>query len=280
MKKKILLLMGVFSIGILLHAQVGINTKTPLTPFHIDPKGDTNATGTSGTADDVVVSTTGMVGIGTITPSAQLEVNGKFRLDDGTQADGLVLTSDANGYASWQKAKSQLRLNMGNLPIVDGDTDPRALRIPLTAAYNSAGTTEKLYYTGGFFTLDPGKQLIQVCFYSGLFGNFVGSVPTSWYGVSYTLSTSPTSVIPPSYLSSGGRRISHFSNMPNVSICTTGYWLVENKGSAPQNIYIWVSLFYDPAIQPMLGANLCLYAPGANYWVENVLVTYPIDESL
>ncbi len=41
------------------------------------------------------------VGIGTSTPSEKLEVNGSIKITDGTQGAGKVLTSDANGKASW-----------------------------------------------------------------------------------------------------------------------------------------------------------------------------------
>ena len=43
----------------------------------------------------------GNVGIGTITPSAKLEVNGTLKITDGTQGAGKVLTSDATGLVSW-----------------------------------------------------------------------------------------------------------------------------------------------------------------------------------
>jgi hypothetical protein len=56
---------------------------------------------TNGT-QKAVVTTGGNVGIGTATPSARLEVNGQVKITDGTQASGKVLTSDANGLASWQ----------------------------------------------------------------------------------------------------------------------------------------------------------------------------------
>ena len=46
-------------------------------------------------------SLNGYVGIGTITPGAKLEVNGQVKITDGTQGVGKVLTSDANGFASW-----------------------------------------------------------------------------------------------------------------------------------------------------------------------------------
>lgn len=42
------------------------------------------------------------VGIGTSFPNAKLHVNGTLKVADGTQGDGKILTSDANGLASWQ----------------------------------------------------------------------------------------------------------------------------------------------------------------------------------
>jgi len=48
----------------------------------------------------------GHVGLGTNTPGARLEVAGSFKLTDGSQGDGKVLTSDANGLASWTNADS------------------------------------------------------------------------------------------------------------------------------------------------------------------------------
>lgn len=42
------------------------------------------------------------VGINTSTPDAKLDVNGTFRVTDGTHGAGKLLTSDATGLASWQ----------------------------------------------------------------------------------------------------------------------------------------------------------------------------------
>ena len=42
------------------------------------------------------------VGIGTTDPQAKLDVAGSVRITDGTQGEGKVLSSDADGFASWQ----------------------------------------------------------------------------------------------------------------------------------------------------------------------------------
>ena len=51
------------------------------------------------------------VGIGTTAPGAKLHVNGTFKITDGTQASGKVLTSDANGLTSWKTATAATSIN-------------------------------------------------------------------------------------------------------------------------------------------------------------------------
>ena len=57
---------------------------------------------TTSTTTDAYAAT--KVGIGTTAPSAKLHVDGTLRYVDGNQGDGKVLTSDANGNATWQDA--------------------------------------------------------------------------------------------------------------------------------------------------------------------------------
>lgn len=54
----------------------------------------------------VTIDNSQKVGIGTATPSVALDVVGKIRMADGTEAPGRVLTSNANGEASWQDVSS------------------------------------------------------------------------------------------------------------------------------------------------------------------------------
>ena len=53
-----------------------------------------------------IQAATNNVGIGTNNPSATLHVNGSLAFTNGTQQNGYVLTSDANGNASWQLPSS------------------------------------------------------------------------------------------------------------------------------------------------------------------------------
>jgi hypothetical protein len=53
-------------------------------------------------SNSLVLGNNANVGIGTSAPSARLHVAGTTRLVDGTQGAGKVLTSDADGNASWQ----------------------------------------------------------------------------------------------------------------------------------------------------------------------------------
>jgi hypothetical protein len=67
----------------------------------------TNATAIGANAlasqsNSVILGNNADVGIGTSMPSAKLDVVGTVQIEDGTQGTGKVLTSDANGNASWQ----------------------------------------------------------------------------------------------------------------------------------------------------------------------------------
>ena len=88
--------------------KVGVNTTLPATTLHVDGNKDNTSITPSAAqqANDVVVTQSGNVGVGTIAPSTKLHVTsgtqGAVRLVDGTQGADKVLTSDANGVATWQ----------------------------------------------------------------------------------------------------------------------------------------------------------------------------------
>lgn len=87
MKKSILyhLIVSLSLLPATFYAQVGVGTTAPRAQFHIDGARNTPATGTPSSAqeaNDFVVTNLGRVGIGTITPQANLESIGKVRLTD------------------------------------------------------------------------------------------------------------------------------------------------------------------------------------------------------
>jgi hypothetical protein len=74
----------------------------------------------------------GNVGIGTATPISKLHVQGNITMQDGTQGIGKVLTSDADGTATWQNAYTDLWNITGNNTINEsvnfiGSTNNQAL---------------------------------------------------------------------------------------------------------------------------------------------------------
>jgi hypothetical protein len=73
----------------------------------------------SGTGNTVL---NGNVGIGTTAPSTKLHVAGSFRLENGTQAAGRVLTSDANGVSTWTAAAALPSGTSGQTLRHDGTT--------------------------------------------------------------------------------------------------------------------------------------------------------------
>jgi hypothetical protein len=58
------------------------------------------------TGDDMYSSPSGNVGLGTVSPQEKLHVEGSIRMVDGNQAAGYVMTSDADGTATWTNPDS------------------------------------------------------------------------------------------------------------------------------------------------------------------------------
>lgn len=121
-------------------AQVGINTKNPLHPLSVGSNTNDNA---------VVFTANGNLGINSSQPQARLEVDGKIKIVDGTQGLNKILTSDANGFASWGDVispSSELKVSVGIF-------NTGLTYNPVTA------TTGK--YTGASIVLGPGNWLVR-----------------------------------------------------------------------------------------------------------------------
>lgn len=86
MKLPIIIILQLFSFTIL--AQVGIGTESPEGVLHVDGAKDNSTTESPNPLqqkNDVIVTSDGNVGVGTITPAVKLEVKGYIKV--GTQND-------------------------------------------------------------------------------------------------------------------------------------------------------------------------------------------------
>ncbi|PWJ52746.1 hypothetical protein CLV98_1324 [Dyadobacter jejuensis] len=152
-------------------AQVKIgNNPTAITP-------NTNLEIESSNGTKVVVTTDdGRVGIGTTNPDSKLHVVGNVKITDGTEGEAKVLTSDANGLASWQPTA----------PCVAGPTSPVSVYrqpsdyiiagdtftdIPGLSAPLQAGKTYRIEFLGNSEAVNPVYASIHELTYHIKYGN-------------------------------------------------------------------------------------------------------------
>lgn len=177
-----------------LEAQVGINTENPLALFHVDAQGDTGGSGTVAFSDDVVITTSGNMGIGTLSPSNKLEIisdspNKGFSLRDTNQGLGKILTSDANGNGTWLEPSTSYA-KMGDIPV--------------NSVSNSVidPTRDMLHiaYSGISITLPAGGYQLNFTVWFTPSGDINRTTSVNRLATVF-FSGSPTSNIPPTYLS-------------------------------------------------------------------------------
>lgn len=144
MKKKLLLLMGIFSLGIL-NAQIGINTDQLASGVlvDIDPLGNNASSSLTKFDDDIVIDNNGNVGIGTTTPASKLHIVSNstpaFRLVDGSQGDKkLLMCKDATGTAQWGEAVFN---NFGTIPFAHNSLTGTQVQAQGVAFYSGLSYT-------------------------------------------------------------------------------------------------------------------------------------------
>lgn len=119
-----------------------------------------NGSNTVTLGSDLILATIlkGNVGIGVTGPSTKLHVygtqSGAFRLQDGTQANGYVLTSDADGVGSWTSTLAGLSL-LGNSEVIS--TEVIATASVVVYDYSSSSlwyhATASTNFTANFINL-------------------------------------------------------------------------------------------------------------------------------
>jgi len=195
----------------------------------------------------------GQVGINTTQPTETLHVNGTFRLVDGTQQEGNVLTSDADGVASWQRQA---------LRIVEGD---------IGAGVNiSYSMTSFFRQTGSSITLPPGRFLINVYM---LMSPTTGTSPDSssfWLRTTFSDSAAFFVTLPSADIV-GGSFIS--AGLPGSSIYQPliGSIIINNNSGADKT-YNYVAGFTQ-TVNTM--QTLSLF--GGSAWSERSITAFPIN---
>lgn len=139
----------------LVDAQVGINTPNPQGAFHLDGGKDNPRSGSPSAAqqaNDLIITSDGNVGIGTINPSVKLDISssnpGAIKIVDGSQADSKVLMSDANGVGTWKTPASIRATANGVFPSPSTNV----------SSNNGSGTL----YSGIYMDLTEGKWAVNV----------------------------------------------------------------------------------------------------------------------
>jgi hypothetical protein len=200
--------------------------------------------------NNIYNANSGNVGIGTATPGQKLEVNGKIRIADGTQAAGYVLASDATGTGTWIKTNAT---------------------IPAVYGVFGAGINLPMYvssYTGAYIDLPPGRWIVI-----GTYLITAGNVPVGeslWVRTFFSLS-STVGTLPPTYIGSslisGG-----FLGGSQFNVCN-GQVIVNNTTAGVQRCYVWA------AAQASFGvpAGVVLSQFGGSNWIENSIVAIPMN---
>lgn len=205
-------------------AQVGIQTQNPQANFHIDGAKDNPATGTptvAQQANDVAITSTGNMGVGTTTPSTKLDIvsttAGALKITDGTQGNGKILVSDANGVATWQ------------------NSSPAVIITSTTG--NAVNVVQNLSYLGASAVVTiPGYYLISPRLITDI------SPANCSAFIAYNLSTSSTSLVNPVFPLQEAHFASSFANnfiySTNVGYLNAGtyYMLVRSNGTCTSHV--------------------------------------------
>lgn len=132
-------------LGIAGYAQVGVNTQNPQGPFHVDGAKDNAATGVPSAAEqmnDVIITSTGGVGVGTLSPVSKLEVNGASTNTAAYNAgSGMIIDYSLSNLAYTTASAGAFTLNN----VKDGGTYTLSVRGTTagTSTFTAPGFTVK-----------------------------------------------------------------------------------------------------------------------------------------
>ena len=244
-----------------INAQIGINTEYPKALLHIDGLG--NNTEYSGYEDDIVVTDEGNIGIGDTNADTKIAIKTRgtssdvvkgFRLKNGTQAKGLLLTSDGSGVASWQTLPAfRSPINA----VIGGGVDIK-LRSAADAYYN----------TGTYIDLAPGKWILNIVMLLPDSGGTLGKM----YFLMSTLSDNSTTLTPSEDIESNNNTVSGTGFAARHSLLI-GNIILHNKTTSTKRYY-----YVGGNVENGNDANLTLSRFGGTVWNENNITAFLLQD--
>lgn len=213
---------------------------------------------TTNNSPKLTVLNGGNVGIGTTTPAQRLDVSGKIRINDGTQAAGRILASDANGVGTWVNTSAITPAVIG---VFAGAGASFGNGTPV-------GVQSAMNYCNVYIDLPPGKWIV--------FGTYLlAGATTLTTGQSIfvrtTLSTSNTVVVNTDIIAGG--LVSGILAGPSDFGLANGQTVINNTSGAVKRYYLWANI-QKYGTTP---TNYNMAGIGSNFWSENQLSAIPTN---
>lgn len=195
------------------------------------------------------------VGIGTPIPQERLEVAGKVRIVDGTQAAGRVLVSDANGSGTWMD-------NVAIKPAVTGVFGNGVTMGNGATVGNITANSD----TGAYITLPPGKWMVFTTLLLQAYLPADGSM-----FIRTTFSCTP-SILTTCDIIAGGL-LSGVISGPNHFGILNGQCVISNQTANPKTYYLFANLTKYGNVP----TTTVLNGIGSSFWGENMMSAIPMN---
>lgn len=270
--------------------QVGLRTTMPEGIFHIDSGGNNNNSATTSTTitDDVIVDASGSLGVGTKPNSVKLNIQSGgtstavvegFKLNDGSENNKYVLTSDSDGVGSWKAVSMPESVNgVLSSSVID---------------YAIVSSTSFLN-TGSYITLNPGTWKVEVTLTFLPWGISMDENAWMWIKSSFSESALSTSISSDvgvlANQNSAGKLVStvitgptYYDNSTSTmenskKFVATGFIYITNSSSSSKSYYLIIgdstARNGNNSYSPTGGY---LYRVGSNEFPDNKITALPMS---
>lgn len=210
----------------------------------------TTPVGATSVIDRMTIKANGAVGINTQDPQETLHIDGSLRIEDGSEAIGKVLTSDASGTGTWE------------YPSINNVIGT------LGTGVDIPHTTTGYLQTGSTITLPPGKFVVNV---NMLISDGNRTNDNSNFWLRTTFADSNVATTPSIDILGSGRLISGNHDSNAVYSILSGLVIINNTSSADKTYY------YIAGGCEAFNSTDTLSNFGGTAWSENNIIAYRID---